>query len=520
MTQLAGPHKLRSWFDASGWQLDPADLRRELVRRGADTDTVVELLDEGADRRRAQPPASTPARNGSGAHPTPEVKQSHNVPPQNLEAEESVLGAMMISPGAIAACSELLQADGGEFYRESHAKIWRASLALYAKGEPVDAITLTDQLEETGDLDDAGGRVRLHELAALVPSSANAQHYARIVAETALLRGLIRAGGEIARLAWDRPAEAPILVDQAQQITYQLGEGRATDDHTEHVSVSLKDTWTRMSDRAESGSDWVGVPSGLHDLDALTLGFEPGNLIYIAARPSMGKSALLHTILANISVRQGLPTMLFTAEMSKHEVTQRLISREARINSQRLRRARDLDGVEWKSISTAIDVLSKAPFYHDDSGQIRSAYVRTKSRRLKQQHPDLALIGIDYIQLLSGAAKAENATQELTEISRDLKLLARELEVPIIVLSQLSRAVENRVDKRPILSDLRQSGALEQDADLVMFLYRDEYYHEDSDQRGIAECNLAKHRNGPTDMIKLAFQKEYARFGNLSREHA
>jgi replicative DNA helicase len=440
------------------------------------------------------------------------VLSSAPVPPQNLEAEESVLGAMMLSPGAIGAVSEIL--DAGDFYRESHAKIYRAALALYAKGEPVDAITLTDELEERSELEDVGGRVRLHELAALVPATANAAHYARIVHETATLRGLIRVGSEISRLGWDRPGDTGDLVDQAEQILFDLSQQRVTGEFT-HIDQLLKESFERITSLYEAGEDVTGTRSGYRELDRLTSGFQPGNLIIVAARPSMGKSALALCMAANVAVRHGVPVGLFTLEMSKAEVTQRLMCSEAKVESQRLRNGK-LAPDDWPRLTAACDKLAKAPIYVDDTGSINMMEIRSKARRLKSRHPDLGLIVVDYLQLMSSAGNAENRVQEVSQISRSLKILARDLEVPILALSQLSRAVEQRTDKRPILSDLRESGSIEQDADLVAFIYRDEYYNEESDQQGLAEVILAKHRNGPTDSVKLSFLKRYAKFTDLA----
>ena len=442
------------------------------------------------------------------------IASSAPVPPQNLEAEESVLGAMMISPGAIGAVSEIL--DAGDFYRESHAKVYRASLGLYAKGEPVDAITLTDELEERGELEAVGGRVRLHELAALVPASANAAHYARIVHETATLRGLIRAGGEIARLGWERPGETGDLVDQAEQILYDLSQQRVTGEWSE-IEELLKESFERITQLYESGVDLTGTPSGFRELDRLTSGFQPGNLIIVAARPSMGKSALALCMAANMGVRHNIPVGLFTLEMSKAEVTQRLMCSEAKVESQRLRNGK-LAPDDWPRLTAACDKLAKAPIYVDDTGLLNMMEIRSKARRLKARHPNLGLIIVDYLQLLTPSHRrdSDGRVQEVSEMSRSLKILARDLDVPIVALSQLSRAVEQRTDKRPILSDLRESGSIEQDADLVAFVYRDEYYNEESDQQGLAEVILAKHRNGPTDSIKLSFLKRYAKFSDLA----
>jgi replicative DNA helicase len=434
------------------------------------------------------------------------------VPPQNLEAEESVLGAMMLSPGAIGAVSEVL--DAGDFYRESHAKIYRAALALYARGEPVDAITLVDELEERSELEDAGGRVRVHELAALVPASANAGHYARIVREMATLRGLIRAGGEISTLGWDRPGEATDLVDRAEQIVFDLSQSRVTSEFS-HIEELLKDSFERITALYEAGAEVTGTPSGFRDLDRLTSGFQPGNLIIVAARPSMGKSGLGLCMAANLALRGERPVAVFTLEMSKSEVTQRLMCSEAKVESQRLRTGK-LGADDWPRLTAACDRLAKAPIYVDDTGSITMMEIRSKARRLKSREPELGLIVVDYLQLMTSGSTVENRVQEVSQISRSLKILARDLDVPIVAMSQLSRAVEQRHDKRPILSDLRESGSIEQDADLVMFIYRDEYYNEESDQQGIAEVHLAKHRNGPTDTVKLSFLKRYAKFADLA----
>jgi replicative DNA helicase len=434
------------------------------------------------------------------------------VPPQNLEAEESVLGAMMLSPGAIGAVSEVVSA--ADFYRESHGTIFKAALGLYQKGEPVDAITLVDELEERGELEAVGGRQRIHELAALVPATANAAHYARIVREMATLRGLIRSGGEIARLGWDRPGETADLVDRAESIIFDLAQERVTGEFA-HIEDLLKESFERITALYEAGADVTGVPSGFRDLDRITSGFQRGNLIIIAARPSMGKSALGLCMAANLAVRHGTPVGMFTLEMSKAEVTQRLMCSEAKVESNRLRNGK-LGVDDWPRLTAACDKLAKAPIWVDDTGSITMMELRSKARRLKSRHPDLGLLVVDYMQLMTSGVNAENRVQEVSQISRSLKVLARDLDVPIIALSQLSRAVEQRHDKRPILSDLRESGSIEQDADLVVFIYRDEYYNDESEQQGLAEVIVAKHRNGPTDSVKLSFLKRYAKFADLA----
>ena len=441
-----------------------------------------------------------------------QLSQAAPIPPQNLDAEESVLGAMMLSPGAIGAVSEIL--DAGDFYRESHSKIYRAALALYARGEPVDAITLVDELEQRGELEDVGGRSRVHELAALVPASANAGHYARIVREMATLRGLIRAGSEISTLGWERVGEPADLVDRAEQIVFDLSQSRVSTEFS-HIEALLKESFERITALYEAGEEITGVPSGFRDVDRLTSGFQPGNLVIVAARPSMGKSAFGLCIAANIAIRHQVPVALFTLEMSKAEVTQRLMCSEAKVESQRLRSGK-LAPDDWPRLTAACDKLAKAPIYVDDTGSITMMEIRSKARRLKSKEPTLGLIIVDYLQLMTSGASVENRVQEVSQISRNLKILARDLDVPILAMSQLSRAVEQRHDKRPILSDLRESGSIEQDADLVAFIYRDEYYNDDSPDQGLAEVLLAKHRNGPTGTEKLSFLKRYAKFADLA----
>ncbi|HEX5801088.1 MAG TPA: replicative DNA helicase [Gaiellaceae bacterium] len=436
-----------------------------------------------------------------------------NVPPQNLEAEESVLGAMLLSPGAIGAVTEILSAD--DFYRESHGAIFRTCLSLYQGGEPVDAITVVDALEERGELETVGGKAKLHELAALVPATANAAHYARIVREMATLRGLVRAGAEIVRLGQDRPGETTDLVDRAEQIVFDLAQQRVTGDF-DHIEGLLKESFERIMHLYEAGADVTGIPTGFKELDKLTSGFQPGNLVIIAARPSMGKSALALCMAQNLAVRHEIPVALFTLEMSKSEVTQRMMCAEARVESQSLRTGK-LKPEDWPRLTAACDKLMKAPIWVDDTGSITLMEIRSKARRLKMREPNLGLIIIDYMQLMTSGTNAENRVQEVSQISRALKVLARDLDVPILALSQLSRAVEQRHDKRPILSDLRESGSIEQDADLVGFVYRDEYYNgEESESQGIAELIIAKHRNGPTDTVKLSFLKRYAKFADLA----
>jgi len=380
------------------------------------------------------------------------------IPPQNLDAEESVLGAMMLSPLAIGAVTESTNLSAADFYRESHGHVYKAILALYAKGEPVDAITVVDELDRTSTLDAAGGAERVHELAALVPAASNAPHYARIVSEMATLRGLIRAGNDIARLGFDRPGETVELVDRAEAIVFDLSQQRISTEFA-HIDELLKESFETITKLYEAGSDITGTASGFRDVDRLTSGFQPGNLIIVAARPSMGKSALALCMASNVAVRYETPVALFTLEMSKAEVTQRLMCAEGKVESQRLRTGK-LAVDDWPRLTAACDKLSKAPIYVDDTGSITMMEIRSKLRRLKMRESRLGLVIIDYLQLMTSGTTVENRVQEVSQISRALKVLARDLEVPIMALSQLSRAVEQRHDKRPILSDLRESGCL------------------------------------------------------------
>src|SRR6266496_645211 len=331
----------------------------------------------------------------------------------------------------------------------------------------------------------------------------------------ATLRGLINAGSEISRLGWERPGETGDLVDKAEQVVFDLSQARVTGEFT-HIDELLKEGFERITALYEAGADLTGVPSGFRDLDRLTSGFQPGNLIIAAARPSMGKSALGLCMAANLAVRHGRPVAIFTLEMSKSEVTQRLMCSEAKVESQRLRTGK-LGPDDWPRLTVACDKLAKAPIFVDDTGSITMMEIRSKARRLKTREPNLGLVVVDYLQLMTSGATAENRVQEVSQISRNLKVLARDLDVPILAMSQRSRAVEQRHDKRPILSDLRESGCLEQDADIVVFIYRDEYYNPDeTDQQGLAEVHVAKHRNGPTDSLKLSFLKRYAKFSDLA----
>ena len=440
-----------------------------------------------------------------------------DVPPQNLEAEESVLGAMMISPGAIAAVSEVL--DAGDFYRESHAKIYRAALQLFNKSEPVDAITLTNELEQRGELEAIGGRVRLHELARLVPATANARHYAEIVRENATLRGLIRAGGEIAQLGWEREGEPTELVARAEQLVYELGESR-TQGELVLFKDTLVETFQRISHLYESGAEVTGLASGFKDLDRITAGFQPANLVIIAARPSMGKSAFALEIANHVAVDQQMPCAFFSLEMSRQEVAQRLICSRGKVDAHHIRTGK-LAKDDWPRLAQACGQLESAPLYVDDTPALSLLELRARAQTLKRREPNLGLVVVDYLQLMTTGRSEESRLQEVSSISRGLKEIAKDLDLPVVALSQLNRSPEQRHDKRPMLSDLRESGSIEQDADLVMFLYREEYYdRDDADdtKKGIAEVIIAKHRNGPIGSFNVAFISRYAKFASLQQQ--
>lgn len=428
------------------------------------------------------------------------------MPPANLEAEESVLGAMMINRNAIVACTDVLTAE--DFYRGSHGCVYQAILELDLRDEPVDFITLSDFLEERGELDKAGGKPRLAELASIVPATANAGHYAQIIREMAQLRGLIRVGHELARMGFERPGEIEELIDRSETLVLDLAQTRDRGE-LEHVSASLAHTNRLMAELAHA--DITGTSTGLRALDELTAGLQPGNLVVVAARPSMGKSALALGISRHVAMLN-TPVAIFSLEMSKTEVDQRLICHETNIPLQKLRKPKTLLQPEWSSVLGATNTLARLPLYIDDSGDIRITELRSRARRLKSRQPSLGLIVVDYLQLMVAEGRIENRVQEVSQISRGLKVLARDLHIPVIAVSQLNRSLENRSNKRPQLSDLRDSGAVEQDADVVIFVYREEVYS--GNNPGEAELIVAKHRNGPTDTLKATWMKRTARFAD------
>src|SRR3954453_21025429 len=435
--------------------------------------------------------------------------RTDRVPPHNLEAEDSVLGAMMLSSDAIADVIEILKAD--EFYRRANGTIYQALLAMYARGEPVDAVTVVEELKRRGDLQDIGGALRIHELVELVPSPASAPHYAKIVAEDALLRRLISAAADIQDIAFGSPESPRIAAEQAEGRIY------AASRHEDETSlVALQPVISAAIDDIEHiqqrESALAGLATGFRDIDELLSGMQAGNFIIIAARPGAGKSALAVNIARNVAVSERKTVALFSLEMSRWELGMRLLCSEASVPMSKVR-AGKIAASDFSAFADAADALHDAPMYIVDSGDVTILDIRAKARRLRSRQ-GLELIVVDYLQLMSPHRRMDNRQQEIAEISRSLKLLAKELDIPVVALSQLNRDPERREGAKPQLSNLRESGALEQDADVVMFIHREK--DEDGHWvKGEAELIVAKHRNGPTGTIKLAFSDELIRFRNL-----
>ncbi|MCS7233016.1 MAG: replicative DNA helicase [Synergistetes bacterium] len=434
------------------------------------------------------------------------------IPPQNIEAEQSVLGSILLDGDALARVIEILKPE--DFYEPVHRVIYDVILELFDKGKAVDLITVSEALRKKGKLEDIGGVDYLTELIHSVPTSVNADYYAHIVREKAILRGLIRAGTEIARLGYeeDRPTEE--LVDEAEQLIFEIMR-RGEETGFKHIGGIVSPLIDEIERRYSEGREVTGVPTGFREFDKLTSGFQLSSLNIIAARPSMGKTAFAVNIALFAACKERIPVAIFSLEMSKEQLAQRMLSSEARIDAQRIRTG-FLSDKEWRKLAEVAARLSEAPIYVDDTPNISVAEIRARSRRLKAE-VNLGLIIVDYLQLVQLKKKVESKQQEVSEVSRALKALARELNVPVVALSQLSRAVEQRQDRRPQLSDLRDSGAIEQDADLVAFIYREEVYKPDAEP-GIAEIIVGKHRNGPVGTVKLRFFKEYTRFENLAPE--
>lgn len=433
------------------------------------------------------------------------------IPPQNIEAEQSVLGSMLLSREAIIEVSEILRAE--DFYKESHKKLFDVIMEMFEKDIPVDLVTVVDELRKRDMLEVVGGIEYLASLTSSVITTANVSYYAKLIKEKATLRRLIEASSEIMELSYQED-DVETVLDIAEQKIFDIAQGRNTTTFSSMKDI-LMDTFYKIEELYKNKGKLTGIPSGFPDLDAKTAGFQPSDFILIAARPSMGKTSFALNIAQNAALLTGLPVAIFSLEMSKEQLVTRLICSTANIDSQKLKTG-NLDEEDWMKLAAAMTPLSKAPIYIDDTPGVTVMDIRAKARRLKLEK-GLGLVMIDYLQLMQGRGRAENRQQEISEISRSLKSLARELNVPVITLSQLSRAPETRSDHRPVLSDLRESGAIEQDADIVMFLYRDDYYHKDSEKKNIAEVIIAKHRNGPTGVVELLWLAQYTKFVSLDK---
>ena len=436
------------------------------------------------------------------------------IPPQNVEAEQAVLGAMLLSHDAVIVAMEKLQSQ--DFYRDVHRIIFEAMEHLHRENKDIDVITLPDELKRMKKLDDVGGLEYVLNLPNLVGSAANIEYYANIVAEKALARNLISTCTELTTEAYDGQKETEALLDDAERRILQLSDTKNRGDFAS-VGAVVEVTLDKITKLYENKAGLTGLPTGFRDLDRMTSGLQPSDLILVAARPSMGKTAFTLNIAQNVGVRQHKTVAFFSLEMSQEQLVQRLLCQIAHIDSQKLRTGQLNSDEEWTRLTDACDKLYESPIYIDDTPGISVAEMRSKARRLKSEH-GLDLIIVDYLQLMQGR-NAESRQQEISEISRSLKALARELKVPLIALSQLSRSVESRQDKRPMLSDLRESGALEQDADIVSFLYREDYYDKETENQHITEVILAKHRNGPVGSVKLYFKNEFTLFLNLDTQH-
>ena len=433
--------------------------------------------------------------------------------PHDDVAEQSVLGGMLLSKDAIADVVESLRAS--DFYKPAHETIYEAILSLYGHGSPADAITVADELKKRGELTRVGGASYLHTLIASVPTAANAQYYAEIVKEHAIMRRLIEAGTKIAQLGYANETEVDTLVDQAQAEIYAVTDGNAKEDYVS-FSEALEATMREIDANSNRPDGVYGVPTDFIELDELTGGLHGGQMIVIAARPGVGKSTLALDIARSAAIHHHMATVFFSLEMSRTELAMRILSAEGKISMGRLKKG-DLDTEGWTSLATLQGRIDSAPLFIDDSPNMTLMEIRAKCRRLKQRN-DLKLVVLDYLQLMSSGKKVESRQQEVSEFSRSLKLLAKELDVPVIALSQLNRGSEQRTDKRPMVSDLRESGSIEQDADMVILLHREDMYNPESDRVGEADMIIAKHRGGPTRTLPLAFSGKYSRFNNMANE--
>ncbi|XCH79079.1 MAG: replicative DNA helicase [Candidatus Dehalobacter alkaniphilus] len=436
------------------------------------------------------------------------------VPPHNLEAEQAVLGALMLDPQKGSTVFEILRPE--DFYRDNHKNIYLVIRDIFEKGDPVDLVTVAESLRQAGRLESIGGIGTISQIAGSVPSAANVEHYARIVAEKALLRQLIRIAGYIEEKGYEAGEEALSLLEEAERLIVEISQRQSKEGFVTIRSILLK-TFDKIEYLYSNKGNLTGVPTHFRELDRITSGWQASDLVIIAARPSMGKTALVLNMAQNAAVKSKVPVALFSLEMSKEQLVQRILCSEAMVDQQRVRTGELLDS-DWPKLTQAVGPLSEAPMFIDDTVGISLAELRSKARRLKMEQ-GLGLIIIDYLQLMTVGKKVESRQQEVAQISRGLKGVARELSVPVIALSQLNRGVEQRQDKRPLMSDLLESGSIEADADLISFIYRDEYYHPDSEKKGIAEIIIAKHRNGPVGIVELGYLKEFTKFVNLDKNY-
>ncbi|PRX31826.1 replicative DNA helicase [Orenia metallireducens] len=440
------------------------------------------------------------------------MEEMDRVPPNSIDAEKSTLGSMLLDRDAIAKVIEILKPK--DFYREAHTIIFNAINRLFDKGEPVDLVTVSEELNETGHLEAVGGASYITSLVNSVPTAANVEHYAKIVEEKAILRRLIKTADQIAQLGYKGDQEIDNILDQSEQLVFNLSQ-RRTVQTFDGIKDILMDTFDNLEKLYNNKGDVTGIATGFRDLDKMTSGLQPSDLFILAARPSMGKTALALNIAQHAAVNEKKSVAIFSLEMSKSQLVQRMLCSEAQVDSHRLRTG-FLNENDWRRISQGAGRLGESKIFIDDTPGITVMEMRAKARRIQAEH-GLDLILIDYLQLMTGGSGSESRQQEVSDISRSLKGLARELSVPVVSLSQLSRAVEQRNDKRPQLSDLRSSGSIEQDADVVAFIYRDDYYNPDSERAGITEIIIGKQRNGPVGTVELAFQKEYTKFVDLSK---
>ncbi|MCT8977589.1 replicative DNA helicase [Clostridium sp. CX1] len=434
--------------------------------------------------------------------------------PQSIEAEQSVIGSMLVDKTSIAEAMEVLQTE--DFYKDAHKVIFSAILDLYQKDTAVDIITLTENLKSKGQLESAGGLTYISELSGSVVSTANIHSYINIVKDKAVLRKLIRSSTKIIEESYSSQDDVLGVVDLAEKEIFNISNNRSTSDF-EPMNAVLERGFLEIERLFNNKGQTTGVPSGFRELDAKTSGFQKGDMVLIAARPSMGKTTFALNIAEYAALREGKSVAIFSLEMSKEQLAYKLLCSQAHVDMLKLRTG-NLDDKDWENIAKASGPLAAAKIFIDDTAGITVMEMRSKCRRLKMEH-GIDLILIDYLQLMSGGKGSESRQQEVSEISRSIKAIAKEMQCPVVALSQLSRAPEQRTDHRPMLSDLRESGSIEQDADLVMFLYRDEYYNKETEEKNVGECIIAKQRNGPTGTVKLAWLGQFSKFGNLDVIH-